>query len=694
MRVIIAEKPSVARDIANVLGCSDKKEGYILGDGAAVTWAFGHLVSIALPEEMNPNWTGPWQMERLPMIPERWRFCVGKEGAKQFNIIKRLFSEASEIVCATDAGREGEHIFRLIYQQSGCRKPFKRLWISSLTDQSIKAGFGALRDGTDFDPLADAAMCRAKADWLVGLNFTQAYTVHNNQLCTVGRVQTPTLALVVNREMEIKRFVKTLFYEIHAQIKEGFSAHYIDADGNRRIMDKAAAQAKLNALKQHKAAMVAVAEIEEKKVKPPALFNLLNLQKEANRLFGLTAEQTLKVAQALYEKHKAITYPRTESQHISTDMVDGLTDIITALPASYGPHKQAALDRLAGGLKLGKAYVNDNKLTDHHAVIPSGKTANVEALSEAEKNVFHLVCDHFISIFLPPCVQEQTKIFLGVGNDIFYASGTVTASPGWRDALSVKKVKADSQALPKLNEGDMVDIEEMDIKEKETKPPSRFNDASLLSAMKGAGKLVDDEDMAAIMKENGLGTPATRAAIIERLIKSGYLSRSKKVFIPTGKGINLIATVQEDLKSPALTGTWEQKLKGIEEGDTNAEAFSAEIEALVSTLLPQVARGKRVEVANLGQCPKCSQGRIVEGKKGFGCNRWKEGCDFVVWKKIAQKSISATQAAQLLAKKRTNVLKGFVSKKGKPFSAALVLNEEFKVVFEFPKTNKKGRAWS
>lgn len=689
MRVILAEKPSVARDIARILGCSDKKEGYILGAGVAVTWAFGHLVSIALPEKMNPNWAGPWQMERLPMLPGRWRFCVGKEGSKQFKIIKKLFAEASDIICATDAGREGEHIFRLIYQESGCRKPFKRLWISSLTDQSIKAGFGALRDGADFDPLADAAMCRAKADWLVGLNFTQAYTVHNKQLCTVGRVQTPTLALVVNREMEIKRFVKTPFYEIHAQFKEGFSAHYIDADGNQRIMDKAAAQAKLDTLKPHKSAMVAATENEEKKVRPPALFNLLNLQKEANRLFGMTAEQTLKVAQALYEKHKIITYPRTESQHISTDMVDGLADIITALPASYDPHKQLALDRLADGLRLGKAYVNDNKLTDHHAIIPSGKTANIEALNEAEKNIFLLVSDHFISIFLPPCVQEQTKIFLGVGDDIFYASGTVTVSPGWRAALAVKTVKSDSQALPNLNEGDMVVIEGMDLKEKETKPPSRYNDASLLSAMKGAGKLVDDEDMASIMKENGLGTPATRAAIIERLIKSGYLYRSKKVFVPSDKGVNLIATVQEDLKNPALTGAWEQKLKRIEDGDADAEAFSAEIEGFVASLLPQVAKGEKVVVANLGQCPKCGKGHIVEGKKGFGCNRWKEGCDFVVWKKIAQKYISAAQVAQLLAKKRTNPLKGFVSKKGKTFSASLVLDDAFKVVFDFPKTIHK-----
>jgi len=689
MKVVLAEKPSVAKDIANVLGCNERKDGYLNGNDYAVTWAFGHLVTIAGPVDQNPEWEN-LTLDALPIIPDDWQFEVPQDKKKQFNVIKRLFNDPAtdEIICATDAGREGEHIFRLIYQETGCTKPFKRLWISSLTNQAIKDGFQKLYPGSDFDSLAAAAMNRAKADWLVGLNFSIAYSNHNRQKISTGRVQTPTLAMIVQREMEIKNFVKSTFFEVHAAAKAGFTARYINSEG-KHALDKEAAENIVNDLDGISTGQVIWKETKETKQKAAPLYNLLNLQKDANSLFGMTAAETLKVAQKLYEKDKLISYPRTESNHISTDMVEGLPEKIKNLPDSYKTSSETALKRLDDGLKLGKAYVDDTKLTDHHAIIPTGNKANLDDLTMNERNVFMLVCEQFISIFLPECITEKTKLDINIEGYVFRASGTVVKDPGWKSALIAKKAKSEKEeTLPELSENDPVDFNKIEAKEKETKPPARFNDSTLLTAMKNAGKLVDDKELAGIMKENGIGTPATRAGIIEKLFQIGYCARQKKTIVPTPLGIDRINSEIEQLKSPAMTGEWEQKLKEIENGNYAPEAFYQEIIDFILELMPLVGQSKKIERPNLGKCPSCGKGLVIEGKKGFGCSEWKGGCKFVIWKGIAGKKLTPNNAKQLLEKGKTSLIKGFTSSKGNKFDAFVVLKDG-KTEFEFDNSKKK-----
>lgn len=685
MQVIIAEKPSVARDIARVLKCNKKQDGYIEGNGYKVTWAFGHLVEIAKPGKMNESWTGNWSFEKLPMLPESWKFNITPDGKKQFEIIKTLFEKSDEIICATDAGREGEHIFRLIYMMTGSKKPIKRLWISSLTDESIKKGFDDLHDGKNFNNLAAAAMSRAKADWIVGLNFTQAYTVHNNQLCTVGRVQTPTLALIVNRENEIKGFKKSFYYEIEAAFKEGFKAKYLNDEGKHALDDKSQAEAIYSEIKGAERGTVNKIDKKEKKQKAPALYNLLELQKDGNKMYGVTAANTLKIAQALYEKHKIISYPRTESRHISTDMIEGLRALVQNLPGKYKEFTDQAAERIDGGNKLSKTYVDDHKLTDHHAIIPTGKEFNPEELSENEKNLYALICERFISIFLPEYVTEETKIELEIKNKPFIATGIREVSLGWRE---LKKAEKKEETLPELKEGQTVAVDNIALQEKERKPPKRYNEASLLTAMKSAGKKIDDKSLAELIKESGLGTPATRAAIIERLIKTNYIEREKKNLIPTKKGIELIGSVDKTIKSPQMTARWEERLQKIENGEYGAEDFEEAIRGFVTEVIPMVQKSEKIympEKESLGKCPACKEGEVIENQKAYGCNRWKEGCKFVIWKVIAKKKISKEIAKELIEKGKTDKkIKGFKSTTGKSFDVALGLDDDKKkVVFKF-----------
>lgn len=682
MKIIIAEKPAVARDIARVLNCNKKRDGYIEGNGYKITWAFGHLVEIAAPEKMNESWSGAWSLEKLPMLPERWAFTITKDGKKQFNVIKKLFNESNEIICATDAGREGEHIFRLIYKMTGCEKPIKRLWISSLTDKSIQRGFDNLHAGKDFNNLAAAAMSRAKADWITGLNFTRAYTVHNGQLCTVGRVQTPTLALIVNREHEITRFKKSFYYEIVAALKEGFKAKYVNAEGKPALDDKSLAEAIYSEIKGAEKGNVKKVAKKTKRQNPPPLYNLLGLQKDGNKMYGITAANTLKIAQALYEKHKLISYPRTESCHISTDMVDGFRALIGGLPENYKKFKDRAIERMDAGHKLSKAYVDDHKLTDHHAIIPTRKKYKPEELSENEKNLYILICERFISIFLPGYVTEETKIELEIENRDFLARGTRVVSLGWRE---LKKPEKREDTLPEIKGGQTLYVDNMEFQEKERKPPKRYNESSLLTAMKSAGKKIDDKSLAELIKKSGLGTPATRAAIIERLIKTGYINREKKNLVPSKKGINLIGRVDETIKNPEMTAAWEEKLKKIEHGKYKAADFDQAIVDFVKKVMPMVKKSGKFhspEIESLGKCPSCKEGDVVENQKAYGCNRWKDGCKFVIWKEIAKKEISRAIAKELIEKGKTNKIKGFKSKKGKSFSTVLKLDNG-KVSFEF-----------
>ncbi|MBX9688407.1 MAG: DNA topoisomerase 3 [Candidatus Obscuribacterales bacterium] len=729
MKVILAEKPSVARDIAAVVGANTKRDGYFEGNDYAVTYAFGHLVTIAEPEEMNSAWGKPWRVEQLPMLPSEWKYKVAEKAGAQFTVIKKLFADSntSSIICATDAGREGEHIFRLIYMLTGCQKPVERLWISSLTADAIRDGLSKLKPSAEFDNLAAAATARAHADWIVGLNFTRAYTTINRNLCTIGRVQTPTLALITERQTLIESFSSKNFYEILATFDAGFTARYItpEAEPQTRLQDKAAAQAIVDAITPIKEGIVESVVTAEKRTKAPALYDLLTLQKEANKRFGYTAQETLNLAQSLYEEYKLISYPRTESRHLSTDMVGELPRILSTVLKVQDANVLAAFaqesivpGKITASLlkpKLGKAYVDDAKLTDHHAIIPTFNP-KPSKLPERQSNIYELVVARFLSIFLPPEVRDETTVIIKLAEHSFRARGVVIKEPGWTviepssadaeqkpaekgkgkgKAKDKKEGAEDSQQLPALNKAQSVLKKKLELKEGKTTPPKPYDDATLLAAMKNAGQDLDDEDLASYMKQKGLGTPATRAAIIERLLQSGYIERNKKWLMPTEKGKAVIQQVHNDLKDVALTASWEQQLADMQDGNLQLDKFEGEIADLVTRILPDITSRKAVVVAGpksdpksipdgIASCPQCQSGIVRPTAKGVGCNRWREGCNFSVWGEMYGKTLSEAQMKELLEKGRTKTIKGFKKKDGSgTYDAKLVLNEEFKVRMEF-----------
>ena len=706
MKVILAEKPSVARDIAAVVGANQKRDGYFEGNDYAVTYAFGHLVTLEEPEQMNSAWGKPWRMAQLPMIPVEWKYRVEQKASNQFNIIKRLFSDPAckSIICATDAGREGEHIFRLIYMLSGSQRPVERLWISSLTGDAIRDGLNSLKASSEFDNLADAATARAHADWVVGLNFTRAYTTINNQLCTIGRVQTPTLALMVDRQKAIENFKTAPFYEIFATIEPGFIARYITPgeEPQTRLQDKAAAQAILKDVTPPPNGTVLSVVTAEKKTKAPALYDLLTLQKEANKRFGYTAQETLTIAQSLYEEYKLISYPRTESRHLSNDMVKELPRILsTVLKAASQKVRDAFAKEsiIPGGItaavlrpRLNKSYVDDTKLTDHHAIIPTHNPVPAN-LPEKQKNVYQLVVLRFMCIFLPPEVRDETTAIIKIAEHSFRARGFVVKDPGWTElepkpADNDKKKKdketdEESQQLPPLKKGQVVPKRKVELKESKTNPPKPYDDGTLLTAMKNAGRELDDEDLASYMKQKGLGTPATRAAIIERLLQTGYIERSKKALLPTAKGMALIDQVHSDLKDIALTASWEQRLADMQDGKLPLDSFENDIANFVRRVLPDVTASTASlppKGDNLGPCPKCQKGVIVQTPKGAGCHRWKEGCTFTIWREQYGKTLTDTHIKDLLEKRETKLIKGLKKKDGgEKYDAKLVMNSDFKV---------------
>jgi DNA topoisomerase III len=723
--VILAEKPSVARDIARVLGATHKREGFSEGNGYRVTWALGHLVQFAEPDEYGEAWSGRWSAEPLPMIPERWKLRIGKQTAKQFKLVKELINapETERLVCATDAGREGEHIFRLIYEQARCRKPFERLWISSLTDEAIRAGFQALKPGHAFDPLAAAARARAQADWLVGMNLTRAYTVHNRVLCTIGRVQTPTLAMIVARDAEIANFTKAFFYELAAHLTEGFAALYLQ-DGSTRIEQKETAERLHRALSPHQTGTVSKVEQKVRHNRSPPLYDLTTLQRDANRRFGFTAAQVLEHAQSLYETHKLISYPRTESRHISEDMLPQLPGILKNLEHPLAPE---ALQRLEDGHRLSKAYVDRTKLTDHHAILPTGKVPTAELPAPLRK-IYDLVAARFVAVFLPDQQIKETRVEIAIGDATFLARGSVVLEPGWkrveperRQTRAAEDVAEGDDAepqgpLPPLVPGQIVHVDRLEVREKETQPPRPYDDATLLAAMKNAGRTIEDDALASAMAASGLGTPATRAEIIEKLIRTGYLERQRKQIRATAKGQALIGLVAAPLRSPELTAAWEQRLKEVELGERAVTDFDRDIVSFLRELIPQIAQGpalsaEQVDAARQGEpgrkgakrgkvrqisprasgakstgygtCPLCKQGEITENAKAFGCSRYRDGCGFTIWKRVAGHTLTETQVRQLIDQGRTGPIDGFQSKAGKPFSAGLRLDPTGKVMLDF-----------
>ena len=715
--VIVAEKPSVARDIARVLGVRTKGDGCLTGEGYVVTWALGHLVEYAEPDEYGPPWNERWSFAQLPMIPDTWKLRTAKKTAAQFQTVKKLLNDTgtTQVICATDAGREGEHIFRLIYEHARCCKPVRRLWISSLTDAAIRDGFRQLQEGSAFEPLAAAARARSQADWLIGMNLTRAYTVHNGMLCTIGRVQTPTLAMIVRRDQQIAEFRKTLFYELAAHLTEGFTARY-SRNGETRIDNKQEAERLHRGLVSQQTGTVQQVDKKVRRNRPPPLYDLTNLQRDANRRFGFTAAQTLQHAQALYETYKLISYPRTESHHIAEDMVPELPAILERLSHPQAP---AALARLRGGLRLSKAYVDRKKLTDHHAILPTRQPQPANLPPDLER-IYHLVATRFVAIFLPDQVVEETAVVLDIGGETFVARGSVVQELGWKivepgaagtGQQSQKDEDAeDQQQLPPLARGQTVHIDGMSVVEKETRPPRPFTDATLLMAMKNAGRDIDDEALADAMKESGLGTPATRAEMIEKLIRIAYVQRSGRQLGSTQKGQALIGLVADSLRSPELTAEWEQQLKDVEERRLAAATYSERIADFVRALVPAVAqgpalsaeqvaavrqqqpaaakkgqgkRGTTAPATDLGSCPVCDTGRVVETAKAYGCSRYREGCGFTIWKSMGRRKLARKVVQQLLETGVTEALDGFVSKAGKKFAARLKIGAEGKVEFDF-----------
>jgi len=615
MKVIIAEKPSVAREIAKVFGATNKKDGYIEGKGYTFTWAFGHLLQLAAPQEY--GYYG-WNIQNLPMLPAKFKLSIRKvksKGAmiddpsvkKQLDIIKSLFDEATEIIVATDAGREGELIFRYIYYFLKCKKPFKRLWISSQTDEAIKEGFRNLKPGTDYDTLFNSAHCRSQSDWLVGMNATQALSLSsgNRAVLSLGRVQTPTLAMICSRYLENRNFVPQTYYQVAIQPdKNGQAFRAISADNYKT---KEEAQAVLDKVEDVAAGFptgghILSVEAKPRKEPPPLLHDLSSLQQEANKRKGFTADQTLGLLQNLYES-KLVTYPRTGSRYIGDDVFAG----VPALIAKYTDHadfgKQATFLTTA---KLNKRSVNAKKVTDHHAILPTGELPH--QLSKDHQAVYDMVVGRMLEAFHQECIKEITKIVVQSGAK-FTASGTVIGSAGWRAVFNEpdeEKKDEENAALPKVLQGENLPVINKAILEKQTKPKPLYNEASLLKALETAGKEIDDEELRYAMKDSGLGTPATRASIIETLIKRAYIIREKKSLVPTETGLNVYNVVKDQRIAQAeLTGTWEKRLEEIRSG-ASVNEFQEEIKNYTRSITQELLKAgipipaKKPETAVIG----------------------------------------------------------------------------------------------
>ena len=710
--LVIAEKPSVARDLVDALpGSFENHDTYYESEDTIVTFAVGHLVELINPEDYDERFKR-WRMDDLPIVPDEFKLRArDKKAENQLKAIHKLLKreDVDRVVNACDAGREGELIFAYIYETSGADKPVERLWINSMTKQAIREGFEHLRPGEQLRQLEAAARSRNEADWIVGLNATRAATIRLRAafdgIVSLGRVQTPTLALMVKREREIQAFVPEPYWLVHAQFDPRYEGLWFEGDETRLKDGKRADEI---ATKVSGAdGVVESVERKEQSERAPLLYDLTSLQRDANRRFGFSARRTLQAAQSLYENKKAITYPRTSSRWLSGDLVPQLKPTAATLApiSDYAAAAQYVL-----GLKqlpLGRV-VNDSKVDDHHAIIPTDVEHDLDSFTPDERRVFDLVARRFLSVFHPPARYARTTIVTLVEEERFRTRGKITLEAGWRgvyghESDEDKKARQDedseeeSAELPPLEQGQKVRCAEAEVEAKETKPPPRYTEATLLSAMETAGKLVDDEELREAMKERGLGTPATRAETIETLIRREYIERAGKDLQPTPKGLQVITMLEEHpLTSPELTGDWEKRLTDIEHGRDEREAFIKDIAGFTQATVDKIAaldkeklRPERVE---LGLCPRCGaeSGEIIrENSKAYGCTSWKSreepGCGFVIWKRVAGRTLTPEIARQLLAEGRTkDVISGFRSRAGKPFRARLVLNGEGKVEFDFP----------
>jgi DNA topoisomerase-3 len=737
--LVIAEKPSVGRDLSRVLpGPFAKNEGFLEGSQHVITWAVGHLVQLAEPDQYEDKFK-KWRMADLPIVPDRFKLVIRDERSKkQMNAIKRLLSrdDVDSVVNACDAGREGELIFAYLYEKSGSKKPVRRLWLNSMTKAAIKEAFGELRPGADLASLEAAARSRSEADWIVGMNATRAATIRLRSAfdgaVSLGRVQTPTLAILAKREQEIREFVPEPYWVVDAtfdptaepagRVYEGrFHAAAAgrgaraasqddeqDGRGARagsaeqigrgaRVARAEEADAIVAACRDQLGAITKL-EKSERKERPPLLYDLTSLQSDASSRYGFTARRTLAAAQRLYEEHTALTYPRTNSRYLPGDMIQEIRPIARVV----GERSEfAQASRYVTGLDVLPLarVVNDSKVTDHHAIIPTNAERHpVDKMSDDDRRIYDLVARRFLAAFHPEAVIENTRVETAVSEHVFRTRGKRILVPGWR---GVYGEEADTegrrdddegreQQLPRLAQGERAAVTEIGSERKETQPPRRYSDGSLLRAMEAAGKLVDDEELREAMKESGIGTPATRAAIIERLIAVGYLERDGRALVVTEKGMNVVRLLGEHaLTSPSLTGDWERRLARIETGEDSREAFMGDIVRFTEDTVGELDRnlkGVRIERAKLGPCPVCGR-EIVENRKGYSCwSRDDPGCGFVIWKSKAGKSLPVSVARELIKTGRTEKpVSGFKSRAGRNFRARLALqqNEDGKWRAEF-----------
>jgi len=712
--LVIAEKPSVGRDLARVLpgpfakksGAGEKTERWLEGPDHVITWAVGHLVQLAEPDEYDDKYK-KWRMADLPIVPSRFKLVVRDERSqKQMSVVRQQLrrDDVDSVVNACDAGREGELIFAYLYEKAGAKKPVKRLWLNSMTTAAMRDAFAHLRDGEELAPLQDAARSRSEADWIVGMNATRAATIRLRSsfdgAVSLGRVQTPTLTILTRREEEIRAFVPEPYWLVDARFEVDGPRRYegrFHAGAKPRIATAEAAEA-IAAAVRGGAGTITKLETSTRKERAPLLYDLTSLQREANTRFGFSARRTLAAAQRCYEEHKALTYPRTSSRYLTSDMVGELKPIAGHVGERSEYAQAAAYVTGLDVLPLARV-VDDAKVGDHHAIIPTNASHQLEKMSDDDRRIYDLVTRRFLAVFHPEAVFENTRVETTVAEHVFRTRGKVLVVPGWRGvygemaddgAARDEEDEGRDQTLPKLERGEHVQTREVEVLAKETKPPRRYSDASLLAAMETAGKLVEDEELREAMKESGIGTPATRAAIIERLIDVGYVERDGRSLVPTEKGMNVIRLLGEHpLTSPSLTGDWEKRLGEIERGEEPRRHFMADIAKFAGATVGELdAKLKDVKIprANLGPCPICGRD-IIENRKGFSCwSRDDPGCGFVIWKAKAGKNLTAAIAKELIQRGKTEKpVTGFKGRSGRSFRArlALVQNEEGRMRVEF-----------
>jgi DNA topoisomerase III len=654
MKVCIAEKPSVAKDIAEVIGAKQRKDGYYEGNGYQVTWTFGHLCTLKEPHDYFPQWKA-WTLQELPMIPSRFGIkLIDDQGVqKQFHVIERLVSQAEEVINCGDAGQEGELIQRWVLLKAKCKAPIKRLWISSLTEEAILEGFQKLREGTEFNRLYAAGSSRAVGDWLLGMNATRLFTLkfgNGKGVLSIGRVQTPTLAMIVNRQKEIEAFVPEDYWEVKTVYRETeFSSNL----GKMKVQSKA--EEAIAQIKELPFEIVSF-EVKEGKESPPRLFDLTALQVECNKKFGFSADDTLKHIQSLYEK-KLVTYPRVDTTYLSDDIypkIPGILKGLTHLSSLTAP----LLDK---PIKKTKQIFDNKKVTDHHAIIPTG--IQPSGITPDEQQVYMTVAKRFIAAFYPDCKVSNTTVLGQVGEIEFKATGKQILDQGWRVVYQGEKIEEanedeNNKLMPVFEKGEN-GPHEPQLVQRQTSPPKPYTEATLLRAMETAGKQVEDEELRELLKDNGIGRPSTRANIIETLFKRKYIERRRKTIYATETGVKLIDTISNDLlKSAELTGDWEKKLRLMEKGEYDSELFKKELIDMVVELTNEILFPEQFKIQKAIQelgnldCPKCKTGKLLKGKTAYGCSEYKKTCDFIIPMKIEHVDITKDQVAELIQQKK------------------------------------------